>query len=421
MKVRYQVLLALFLLSTITFLDRVCMNVVSKYVKADLHLDNAQFGYILGAFSLAYAFFEIPTGALGDRIGARRVLTRVVLWWSGFTALTGGAWNFTSLLVTRFLFGVGEAGAYPNASVVISRWFPAHEVGRAQAVIWMAARIGGALTPLLVLPLVHSLGWRWAFVVLGGVGVLWALGWFLWFRDNPSDKSNMSEKEVQEIENQRLIKHSAHQLSWRFAFKHRNIWLLMLMCHLFFYAAYFFTNWSNTYFQEGRGMSETEAKNFVSLSYFLGAIGCLAGGFLSDYFVKKRGLKFGRRVVSIVGLGLSSLFFVAAGLTTDNTMAGYLLAVCVLTKDLALPVAFATCIDIGKQNAGIVAGSMNFAGQMGGFFITIIFGNVVQATGNFNLPLFFMAGCLAVAAILWLWIDPTQTIDSNVSESGFPE
>ncbi|MBL7816452.1 MAG: MFS transporter [Saprospiraceae bacterium] len=413
MKIRHYVLFALFLLSTITFLDRVCMNVVSKYVKADLGLDNAQFGYILGAFSLAYALFEMPTGILGDRIGARRVLVRVVLWWSGFTALTGMAFNFSSLLMTRFLFGAGEAGAYPNASIVISRWFPKQEVGRAQSVIWIAARIGGALTPLLVIPLVHAVGWRWAFGVLGGVGVLWAATWYVWFRDNPSEKTGISAAEIMEIETQRHVKHAEHHLSARFVMQHRNIWLLMLMCHLFFYASYFFTNWSNTYFQEGRGMNETQAKNFVSLSYFLGALGCFLGGYASDYFVKTRGLIFGRRVVSVVGLGLSSLFFLAAALTTDNTLAGYLLAICVLTKDLALPVAFATCIDIGKGNAGTVAGAMNFAGQMGGLFITLIFGWLVQATGNFNLPLLLIAGCLAVAAVLWLWIDPTKTLSEN--------
>ena len=152
MSVRYRVLSVLFLLSTITHLDRVCMNVVSKYVKADLHLDNQQFGWILGAFSLAYALFEIPTGTLGDRLGPRRVLTRVMLWWSGFTMLTGTAFNFVSLLVVRFLFGMGEAGAYPDAGIVIARWFPAVEVGRAQSVIWAAGRLGCALTPLLLIP-----------------------------------------------------------------------------------------------------------------------------------------------------------------------------------------------------------------------------------------------------------------------------
>lgn len=406
---RYIVLFFLVVLSIFTFLDRVCMNIAAKYIKPDLKLNNEEFGYALGAFSLAYALFEIPTGALGDKIGARKVLTRIVVWWSAFTALTGAAFNNAYLIVVRFLFGMGEAGAYPNASLVLSRWFPAVEVGRAQSYIWAAARIGGSLTPLIVLPLISNFGWRMAFPLLSLIGFAWAFVWYKWFRDNPSEKKGISQKEVELIESTRIIK-GHNKLSWSTIVANKNIWLLMLMCHLFFYAAYFFTNWSNIYFQEGRGLSETESKNFVSLSYFLGAIGCLIGGYASDYLVKKRGLKFGRRVVGIVGLGLSSIFFILAGITSDNTLAGYLLAICVLTKDLALPVAFATCVDIGKQNAGTVAGSMNFAGQMGGFFITIIFGSIVEHTKDYNLPLFLIAGCLIVAAILWLFIDPTKGV-----------
>lgn len=410
MKIRHQVLGALFLLSIITFLDRVCMNVVGKYVKKDLHLDNAQFGYILGAFSLAYALFELPTGLLGDKIGPRRVLTRVVLWWSAFTALTGTAFNFFYLMAVRFLFGMGEAGAYPNASIVISRWFPAVETGRAQSIIWTAARLGGSLTPLLVIPLVHSVGWRWAFGILGLIGAIWALGWSLWFRDEPAQKKGISVSELNIIETNRKIKKTHQPLSLKTIIQNKNLWILMVMCHLFFYGSYFFTNWSSTYFQEGRGMTEYQAKNFVSLSYFLGAIGCLIGGFLSDLLAKKYGLRFGRRAVAITGLFLSAIFFLFSGLTANNELAGYLLAACVLTKDLALPVAFATCVDIGKNNAGSVAGAMNFAGQLGGFFITIIFGHVVQQTRNFNYPLFLIAGCLLVAGTLWFFIDPEKEI-----------
>ena len=410
MNVRYRVLAGLFLLSTITYLDRVCMNVVSKYVKTDLGLNNQQFGWILGAFSLAYALFEIPTGTLGDTLGPRRVLTRVVLWWSGFTMLTGTAINFLYLLVVRFLFGIGEAGAYPNASIVIARWFPAVEVGRAQSVIWAAGRLGGALTPLLVIPLVHWAGWRWAFAVLGLVGVAWAIFWNTWFRDEPADKAGVSPEELQVIESGRHIKSSDHRIPWQTILRNPDLWALMLMCHLFFYGSYFFTNWSATYFQEGRGLSEDDTKNFISLSYFLGAVGCLIGGLLSDALTKRYGLKIGRRVVGAGGLGLSSVFFLLAGLTTDNQMAGYLLATCVLLKDLALPVAFAVCIDIGQRNAGAVTGSMNFAGQLGGFFITILFGMIVEQTHNFNYPLFLIAGCLLVSALLWLKIDPTRPV-----------
>nr|MCU0341436.1 MFS transporter [Spirosomataceae bacterium] len=388
-----------------------CMNVVSKYVKEDLGLNNAQFGYILGAFSLAYALFEIPTGSLGDRLGPRRVLTRVVLWWSGFTALTGAAFGFWYLLIVRFLFGMGEAGAYPNAAIVIAKWFPKAETGRAQSVIWAAGRLGGALTPLLVIPLVHSVGWRWAFVVLGVVGVVWAVVWYTWFRDEPSEKPEVSPQEVAYIEAHRNANPKDHRIPWQAIVRQPNLWALMLMCHLFFYGSYFFTNWSSTYFQEGRGLSEEQTKNFIFLSYFLGAIGCLVGGYLSDMLVKSHGLKFGRRVVGGGGLALSAVFFLWAGLTPDNQLAGYLLAICVLMKDLALPVTFAVCVDIGKRNAGTVTGSMNFAGQLGGFFITIIFGIIVEQTHNFNYPLLLIAGCLLVGALLWLKIDPTKTVD----------
>ena len=410
MNVRYRVLAVLFLLSTITYLDRVCMNVVSKYVKTDLQLDNQQFGWILGAFSLSYALFEIPTGALGDTIGPRRVLTRVVLWWSGFTALTGTAFSFLYLLIVRFFFGAGEAGAYPNASIVIARWFPAVEVGRAQSVIWAAGRLGGSLTPLLVIPLVHWAGWRWAFAALGLLGVMWAIGWSIWFRDEPADKAGITAAEVQAIESSRNIRPTDHRIPWTTIIRNPDLWALMLMCHLFFYGSYFFTNWSSVYFQEGRGLTEDQTKNFISLSYFLGAVGCIVGGLLSDRLIKRYGLKIGRRAVGVGGLGLSSLFFLLAGLTTDNQLAGYLLATCVLTKDLALPVAFAVCVDIGQRNAGTVAGSMNFAGQLGGLFITILFGIIVEQTKNFNYPLFMIAGCLFVSALLWFRIDPTRRV-----------
>lgn len=411
LKVRYQVLFLLVLLSVITYLDRVCMNVVAKYVKADLGLNNQQLGYVLAAFSLAYALFEIPTGALGDRIGARRVLTRVVLWWSVFTMLTGSVSGFVPLLIVRFLFGMGEAGAYPNASIAIAHWFPKVELARAQSAIWAAGRIGGALTPLIVVPIVHAFGWRSAFGILGIIGIAWAIIWYLWFRDEPRDKLKITLGEIKEIEAGRKIVHIKHAIPWKAIVSDTNLWALMLMCHLFFYGAYFFTNWSSTYFQEGRGMTEEEAKNFVSLSYFLGALGCLTGGFLSDLLTKKFGLKVGRRAVALTGLMLSGMLFLLAGFTTNNMAAGYLLALCVFSKDLALPVAFAVCVDIGKRNSGVVVGAMNFAGQLGGFFITLIFGMIVHNTGNFNHPLYLIGVCLIISALLWFKIDPEKEVN----------
>jgi MFS family permease len=167
MKKRYQVLLVLSILSTVTFLDRIAISTAGERISKDLGLSPVQWGWVLGMFTLAYGLFEIPTGLLGDRLGAKRLLIRVVLWWSFFTVLTGFSTGFVMLLVVRFLFGIGEAGAYPNISIALSKWLPAFERGKGQALIWAASRIGAGLTPILVIPIQQKYGWQMSFYILG--------------------------------------------------------------------------------------------------------------------------------------------------------------------------------------------------------------------------------------------------------------
>ena len=158
-------------------------------IQDSLHIGPVAWGWVSGVFTFAYAAFEIPSGILGDRIGPRRVLTRIVLWWSAFTSITGLATGYLSLLVTRFLFGVGEAGAFPNTAIVVGRWFPAPERGRAFGIILAAAQMGGAISPLLVVPIQIRYGWRASFYLFGVLGVAWSAIWYLWFRDSPSGKT----------------------------------------------------------------------------------------------------------------------------------------------------------------------------------------------------------------------------------------
>jgi MFS transporter, ACS family, glucarate transporter len=409
-KIRHKVLTLLFFLSIIVYLDRVCISVMGKRVKADLGLSNEQFGWVLGAFALSYALFEIPTGMMGDRIGPRKVLTRVVLWWSFFTALTGAANGLISLLLIRFLFGAGEAGAYPNSAIAVSKWFPKYETGRAQAFIWAAGRIGGALAPLIVVPIAIAFGWRASFYLMGLIGVVWVAIWFTWFRDDPSQMASVTSKELLEIEGNKQLRSSDHRIPWKKFFRNGNILSLMLMFHFFMYGAYFFSGWLPTYLQEGRNFSEEEMKLFATLPFALGAIGCFAGGFLSDWLSKKKGLKYGRRSVGLVSMGLSSFIVLIAALTKDNQTAAILLAVGMAFKDFTLPVAFATCIDIGKSRAGLVAGAMNFAGQLGAFFLAIAFGKIVDSTGDYNTPLYFIAVILFLSSLLWLRINPEEQL-----------
>jgi MFS family permease len=179
MKHRHRVLGMLILLFAITYLDRVSISVAGPRMQQDLNIDPVGWGWVTGVFALSYCLFEIPTGALGDRIGARRVLTRIVLWWSAFTSLTGTMSNYYLLLFTRFCFGAGEAGAFPNSAVVVSRWFPRTQRASISGITLMASQIGGAVAPLLVVPIQMRYGWRASFYVFGVLGVIWATVWYV--------------------------------------------------------------------------------------------------------------------------------------------------------------------------------------------------------------------------------------------------
>src|SRR4051812_47415614 len=172
-------------LAGVLYLDRICMAQAVDDIQRDLGLTNTEVGVVAMAFTLAYGIFEIPTGRLGDRYGSRRVLTRIVVWWSAFTALTGACIGFHTLVLVRFLFGAGEAGALPNVARVISRWFPVGERGRVQGIILTAAQVGGMSAPVVAAYLIQTAGWRAAFATFGAVGVVWAVGFWWWFRDDP--------------------------------------------------------------------------------------------------------------------------------------------------------------------------------------------------------------------------------------------
>src|SRR6478672_7973030 len=211
---RYRVLVLLCSLTTLTYLDRICISIVGVRIKSDLNLNNEQFGWVLGAFALAYALFEIPSGALGDRIGPRAVFIRIVLWWSLFTALTGLATSLVLLLIMRFLFGAGESGTYPNCLIVVSRWFPVNETGRALTWVGIGSQIGSAVAPLIIIPLAVAYGWQMPFFVNGAIGIVWVVICYSWFKNFPSEMKHISEKEQQKIESGRRYKKGQSHISW---------------------------------------------------------------------------------------------------------------------------------------------------------------------------------------------------------------
>ena len=254
MKYQHRVLGLLSLLAVITYLDRVCISVAGPRMQDALHISPQAWGWVMSAFFISYSAFEIPAGMLGDRIGPRRVLTRIVLWWSAFTSLTGAVTSYPILLLVRFCFGMGEAGAYPNIGVVVSRWMPANRRARALGVVWMMSQLGGALAPLLVVPIMIHFGWQAAFYLFGVVGLAWCVVWYAWFRDTPAEKPGISAAELAEIGEGKPL-HSPTALPWAVVLRSGNLWRVMAIAACYVYALAFFQSWFQTYLVKGRGFT----------------------------------------------------------------------------------------------------------------------------------------------------------------------
>jgi ACS family glucarate transporter-like MFS transporter len=413
---RYVVLIVMSIFSIITYLDRTSISITGNNITSELGLSITQFGWVLAAFSFAYGIFEIPTGILGDKLGPKKILTRIVIWWSLFTILTGFSYTFTALLIVRFLFGVGEAGAYPNATVVISKWFPKGERGRAQSFIWIASRIGGALAPFLSVFIMNTFGWRWVFYIFGTLGIIWAIFWNYWFKDEPREMKGIKSKEIELIESKREVKSLGHGLlSIKNILKNKNVWFLMGMYHCLLYGAYFYLSWMPKYLKNGRNVGEDDIAFMASLPFILGTIGCFIGGFSSDFLSKKYGLKWGRRSVGMFGLIMAGICMITATFILDNTISIIVLSLGLAFKDFTLPVSWATAADIGGENSGSVAGAMGMAGQLGSTVMSISFGYILSMTGSWELPLQIIGVIVIIGGLLWLKIDPSQKINNTSS------
>jgi ACS family glucarate transporter-like MFS transporter len=407
LKKRHGVLGLLCVVSVITFLDRLAVPVAEPGIRGELHLTPDQWGWVLSAYVLANAIFEVPSGALGDKNGQRRELTRISVWWSGFTAATGWCRSFVQLAGTRFLFGVGAAGAYPNAAGVISRWFPNKEHARAQGFVWGASRLGGALAPLLLVPLQQHLGWRAIFWLMGGVGLGWSVVWWAWFRDTPEQMPEITEAELAEIRPGGFA--GAHSdVPWRRLFALPQLWLVAVAYFCYAWGSWFYFGWFTTWLVRGAGFSVGQMGVFASFPFVMGLLGNLAGGALSERLVERYGRRNSYRWVTGICLLVTSGLLLAM-----SSVHGHLAIVLLATigfgvMDLMLPAAWAMCMSIGGQYGGTATGVMNTAGNLGGWLCTIVFGYVVTATGDYNLPLRGVAAMVLVAAAVFSQVDCTR-------------
>ena len=412
LKFRHRLLILLGVVAVITYLDRVCIAVAGPRIQHDLNFSPAAWGWVVGIFAFAYAVFEIPTGSLADKYGSRRVLTRIVIWWSIFTSLTGFASSFWLLLLIRFLFGAGEAGAFPNFSRSVANWFPTAGRARALGIVIMTSQLGGALSPLLVVPIQVHYGWRASFYLFGILGVLWAVIWFRWYRDNPHEMPGISPAELAELGPPAASTHGP--LSWSHALRSVNFWLYLLQAFCYYYAGFFFLSWLQTYMVKSRGFVEKQLL-LSSLPFLFAAAGNFIGGFASDAFVRKFGLRKGRSLAGSLGAGLGAVAMLAAILIPNAYASLICLAFAYGGVGFIQPTAFALSIDIAPRNAGSVAGAMNTAAQAGGFVSSVVFGYLVKLTGSYTIPMIPMIVAFAISALAWLQIDATKPLGSLTS------
>lgn len=418
MKKRHIVLGLLGALSVITFLDRMAISVTGPAIQRDLAITPDQWGWVLGSYVAAYALFEIPSGAMGDRHGYRNELTRITLWWSIFTAAVAACRNFWQLTSARFLFGMGAAGAYPNMTGVLYKWVPRSERARGQGVIWGTSRLGGALAPLLLVPVEARFGWHAMFVVLGTLGLVWTLAWRRWFRDRPAGLPGISPEEVAAIDSEQGDVHSG--TPWLRLLALPQLWLIALAYFFYAFGSWFFFNWFPTWMVNGAHFTFAQMGLYGSIPFLLGFASNLAGGAISDWLARRIGQRRAYGLITSLCLTTTAALLVAMTLVTSKLAVVTLSGAAFAVMDLMLPAAWAMCMAIGGRFGGTASSVMNTAGNIGGFVCTVVIGYVIEHTGNYDLPVEGVAAMVLVAAGLFAMIDCTRGFDHGAAPEMAP-
>ena len=395
---RYRVTAFAISLAALAYMQRVAISQAAPFIRSDLGLDMRQLGLVFGAFGLAYAAFEIPNGLLGDRFGVRATLTRIVVAWSVFTALTGATWNFASMWIVRFLFGAGEAGCFPNLTRMLSTWLPQQSRLRAQALMWACSRWAGAVTPVLVLELVLWQGWRWSFVVLALLGFIWAAVFYRWFRDDPAQHPAVNSAELELLRDARNLTTQEGEVRWYRALLQPSVLILLGQYFCFSLVWYFYVTWLPTYLHDGRHMPQTAAAALSSLPLLFGGVGSLVAGYAAA--------RVRPRTIAVLGFALSGLLLFLVTRVENTTAAMVLMGLASFCSDLTMPLSWNACVEIGRRNTATISGAMNMFGNFAGFLAPVVSGAILQATGNnWNLLIYLMAAISLLAASCWFFLE----------------
>jgi sugar phosphate permease len=415
-RTRYWVVVFGMALAVLSFIDRVALAQAAPLVSKSLHLSKTQMGSVFSAFLLSYALFEVPSAWYGDRVGARRGLLRIVSAWSLFTALTGLAWNFASMISVQFLFGMGDAGCFPLITKSFRSWLTPEERTKAQACLWVAARWGAAFTPLLVVAVLHYVSWRGAFVLFGSLAIVWIALFARWYRDDPQQHPGANDAEKALLSKAGIVAGQRHSIDWARLLSSRSVLLLGLQYYFESFAWYFYVTWLPTYLQEAHHLSAQRGAGYAVFPMFFCGVGSLTCGIISPYITRLSGsLARTRKIMACTGfLAAGSCLTLAAHMPTLNTTIALMASACFF-NDFIVPHAWASCMDIGGPSAASsVAGLMNFMGNVAGISSSMLGGFLLQRThNNWSLFITVLGSVYFLGIFCWPFIDTSTQFDNR--------
>lgn len=412
---RYLLVFATFCLSVLLYVDRVCISVAKDTIASDLSLSETQMGWVLSAFALGYALCQTPAGILADRFGPRRILTAVVVFWSAFTGWTAAAFQFVTLLVTRLLFGAGEAGAFPGIARATYSWIPMQERGIVQGINFSGSRVGGAIALWCLPAMIVSMGWRMSFLLLMLVGLAWAAIWCFWFRDDPTERSTIDEDELKYIlANRQQTKPSGgadDSLPLSNMAGSASMWLISIQYFCSNFTFFFCLTWFFPHLKKTYALEAVEAGLYSSVPLLCGALGNWCSGWLVDRIYRGGSWVRSRRGPAMAGFALAAIGILACAYADSPLSSIVWFSIAIFGADMTLSPSWSFCIDIGKQHAGAVSGTMNMAGNIGSFLTALAF-PYLEVWTNSDTPFFFVAASLnAMAILVWLAADPRRGLE----------
>jgi ACS family glucarate transporter-like MFS transporter len=407
---RWNVVGAVTIVSFLTILARAEISGTKAYIARDLKIDDVTFGLVFGAFALGYAIFMVPCGLLADRWGPRNSLSLSVFLWSLFTLCTGLASGVAALIAIRFLFGLAEAGIFPQATRALHNWTLPRERGLALGLLNMGSRLGAgfalAITPISV----ERFGWRQSFFLLGIIGMIWAVVWYCWFRDNPTGKPIASELNISSDVDRNASVATSNRILWRKFLSSRNFYLITYQYFASQFTFFICLSWLLPFATTRYGITGTRAGIYSSIPLYCGALAMWGGGTIVDRIYKTGRWRLSRVLPPIVGLAIATVAMLPAPFMRS---AGWFIACFALTTfglDLTVSASWTTCCDVGGRYSGTLSAAMNTAGALGSLASSLVFPVLIGWAGGITLYCCVAALLNVIALMCWTYVEPASPI-----------